>query len=136
MQFSGEYTPGYQYTDNGPLINSISLQCMTSQNSAKFFTKSFDLGFSPRHILVTSESDVPSGANIRYGVTNIDSTKEEMYQFFEPNTITELTQLPVTGQKIKILIEMSGSYGDPVVVHEFAVMFSDQNEKQVLVNQQ
>lgn len=134
MLYSGEYTPGYQYNVEGPVINSISLQCMTAQNSAKFYTKSFELGFSPKYILLTSEAEVPPGANIRYGITNLDSTKEDAYEFFEPNRVVELANMPVTGKKIKLLIEMSGSYGDPVIVHEFAVMFSDRDESLVELN--
>lgn len=132
--FSGEYEPGYQYVTNGPSIDSISLQCMTSENSAKFFTKSYDIGFSPKYILLTSEADIPSGSTIRYGVTNVDSTKEEMYQFFEPNQITKLENLPVTGQKIKLYIEMNASAGDPIIIHEFAIMFSDMEQAKYELN--
>lgn len=134
MLYAGEYTPSYQYSTTGPSISSISLQCMTSQNSAKFFTKSFELGFSPKYILLTAETETPPGASVRYGITNSDSTKEDVYEFFTPNKVVELTRMPVTGEKVKLLIEMSGSYGDPVVVHEFAVMFSDRDETQVELN--
>jgi hypothetical protein len=134
MTFSGEYQPDYQYLSCGPTINSIDIQCVTSENTSKFFTRSFDIGFNPKYMLLTSETEVPPGGSIRYGVTNVDSTKNKFYQFFEPNKNIKLESLPITGNKIKVFIEMSGSAEDPVVVHEFAVMFSDRDQKTFEIN--
>ena len=122
---------GYQYGDNTPLIDYLTIKGITSANSDKFFTKTFDLGFSPKHFLITSESDVPEGTLLRFGVTNLDSVDENDYIFVEENKITELDLLSATGTKIKIMIEMSGSSNEQVVVHEFATMFSGDDNKQL-----
>ena len=80
--------------------------------------------------MFTDESDVPDGAIIRYGISSLDSTNIDDYQFIEKNKMEYLDQLSITGEKIKFLIEMSGGSNDEVVVHEFAAIFGgDENSK-------
>ena len=128
-----QYQYNYQEMPVGPYIESIKLSCVTSGSSAKFFTKTIEIGFNPKYILLTSETDIPEGSIIRYGVTNLDSINLDYYQFFDVNKITKLNRLPVTGEKLKIYIEMSGSSGEPIIVHEFAIMFS--GDEQTTTNQ-
>ncbi len=115
-------------------VQSMFLQCLQSGISSKFFTKSFDLGFTPHYFLFTSEEDVPPGAMIRYGLANIESNNIDKYHFFEKDKIIKLQETPISGNKVKILIEMLGTKGDPVIVHEFAVMFSDIYGEQKNIN--
>jgi len=129
---TGTVTPGYGYnpTAGGPIIDWLKITGITSGNASVFYTKTFDLDFNPRHILVTSESTIPTGSVIRFAVTNVDTVDTGYYQYINENEITLLNTLPVTGRKLKLLIEMSGESGSEIVVHEFAMMFSgeDQNE--------
>lgn len=131
----GELRYEYNYQTNpiGPYVDSITAQCVISGTASKFFTDVFDIGFNPKYILLTSETDIPEGAIVRYGVTNLDTTNTNYYQFFEKDKITKLNRLPVTGQKIKLYIEMSGTSGETITVHEFATMFS--GTSQYLLNQ-
>jgi len=122
----GELKYQYNYNVNpvGPYVDYLLVKCIVSGTSSKFFTKAFDIGFSPRYVALTAESDIPDGSIVRYGITNIDSTNLDYYQFVDNDKITKLIRLPVTGQKVKLYIEMSGNSGDPITIHEFAVMFS------------
>lgn len=128
-----KYQYNYQEMPVGPYIDSLSLSCVTSGSAAKFFTKTMELGFNAKYILLTSETTIPEGSIIRYGVTNLDSVNLDYYQFFDVNKITKLNKLPVTGEKLKVYIEMSGNSGDPIIVHEFAIMFS--GDEQIPTNQ-
>ena len=129
MVYWGEYVVNYQYIPEGPSINSIVLKGLLSATSSKFYTQTYDLDFNTQYILITAETDIPEGAIIRFGVTNLESTKVENYQFVELNRITKLNELSVTGKKFKLLIELSGNSSEEVIVHEFATMFSGSGQK-------
>ena len=129
---TGEVPYVYGYQPNlGPTIESITLKGISSGSASKFFTQAFNIGFNPQHILMTAETDIPSGSIVRFGVTNLDTINLEKYQFFDLHEITKLNRLPVTGEKIKIYIEMSGNSGDSIVIDEFAVMFSGEGQVEV-----
>lgn len=130
----GDPQHDYSYNQNiiGPSVDSILVQGVISGTSSKFYTSVIDIGFSPKYILITSEANIPDGAIVRYGVSSLDTTNSDKYQFVSTNKIEKLNKIPVTGRKIKLLIEMSGGSGDPIVIDEFAVMFS--GDKQIFVN--
>ena len=122
--------PTYQGGKIGPTVDRLTLKATTSSTASLFFSKTFDIGFAPKSIVFTDESDVPDGAIIRYGISSLDSTNIDDYQFIEKNKMEYLDQLSITGEKIKFLIEMSGGSNDEVVVHEFAAIFGgDENSK-------
>lgn len=127
-----QYDYNYQQGIVGPSVDSILVQGVTSGTAAKFYTSVIDIDFIPKYLLLTSEADIPDGAIVRYGVSSLDSTNSDKYQFITPNKIEKLNRLPVTGKKIKLFIEMSGNSGDPITIHEFGVMFSGDN--QVFIN--
>lgn len=128
----GVAQPGYGYnTSIGPSIDSLTLKCVASGSASKFFTKAYEIGFSPQRALIVAQTDIPEGAMIRFGVANLDTLDLTKYQFFNLNEITKLNRLPVTGRKIKIYIEMSGNSGEQIVVHEFAIMFSGELQSSV-----
>lgn len=131
---SGEAHNQYNYSNLpiSPSIDSLTIQGVISGTSSKFFTQIIDIGFLPKYLMLTSESDIPDGAIVRYGVTSLDTIDENFYQFFDKDKITKLNKMPITGNKIKLLIEMSGNSGDPIVIHEIATMFS--GEKQIFIN--
>jgi len=128
-----KYQYNYQQMPVGPYIDSMSISCVISGSAAKFFTKTMELDFNAKYILLTSETDIPERSIIRYGVTNLDTVNLDYYQFFNVNDITKLNRLSVTGKKLKVYIEMSGNSGEPIIVHEFAVMFS--GDDQIPTNQ-
>jgi hypothetical protein len=116
--------PAYGGQAIGPTVSSLTVRGIASSGAALFFTKAFELGFCPNQIVLTKEADVPDGTILRFGVTSRDTVDLEQYQFVDADKLVTLDQLAVTGTKIKFVIEMAGSSGDPVVVHEFAAMFS------------
>lgn len=134
MVFDGDLETQYGYTAgvSGPIINWIKLTGITSSNAAKFYTRTFDLEFNPKYFLITAEETVPEGSIVRYAVTNVDTDDTSYYQYVDLNNITTLNTLPVTGNKLKVLIEMSGSSGEDIVIDEFAVMFG--GEEQIGLN--
>lgn len=126
----------YQPTYNdgiGPTIQQLVVKGVTNTTSSLFFTKTYDLGFYPKSVVTTTEADIPDGAVLRIGVTSLDSTDLEDYQFVEADSLTELDRLSVTGTKFKLVLEMSGDSGETVVVHEIGAMFS--GEGQVKLNE-
>jgi hypothetical protein len=122
--------PTYQSDKIGPTIDRLTLKGTASSTADLFFSKTFDIGFAPKSIVLTHESDVPEGSILRFGVTSLDSVNLTDYQFIDANKAVNLDQLSVTGEKIKFVIEMSGNSNDEVVVHEFAAFFGgDENNR-------
>jgi len=123
-------TSAYNYhgTTLGPVVSDMEISSIVSDTAALFFTKTFELGFYPKSIVTTVSADVPEGATLDIGATSLDSITAEDYQFFSPNTIVDLDRLSITGKKIKLMLRMSGSGTSEVVVHEFAAMFSGDDQ--------
>ena len=119
--------PSYGGQAIGPTVSSLTVRGIASSGAALFFTKTFELGFCPEQIVLTKEADVPDGIILRFGVTSRDTVDLSEYQFIDAEKLVTLDQLAVTGTQIRFVIEMAGSSGDPVVVHEFAAMFSGRN---------
>jgi len=109
---------------NTPIFRSISLEYYSSESAVKFYTKTFSLGFNPKHILLTYNGSVPDNSIVRFAVTGEDTIDIGEYQYIEPNKIEELSGLSVLSENFKLMIEMLGSKEDPVIVHEFAFMVS------------
>jgi hypothetical protein len=129
---SGVATPGYGYNAvTGPSIDSLSLKAIISGTAAKFYSDTFEVGFSPKYALITAETDIPDGTIIRWGIANLDSIDSTDYQFINENKITKLDRLSVTGEKVKVFIEMSGNSGDVITIDEFAVMFSGDDQAEL-----
>ena len=108
-----------------PILSSISLTYFSSSSSSKFFTVAFDLGFIPKHILLTYNGDVSSDAIVRFAVSGFDSIDINDYQYIDPNKIEDLSDLSVLSTKIKLMIEMLGHSTIPTVIHEVALMITE-----------
>jgi hypothetical protein len=116
--------PGYQSQPIGPTVEQLTIKGVTSQTAAYFFTKAFPIGFYPKSVVITAETEVPENSILRFAVSSLDSIDPSDYQFVELNRLAQLDQLSVTGTHVRFMIEMSGNSGESVVVHEFAAMFS------------
>ena len=122
-------TPYPTYGDGtGPTMQQLTVKGITNISSSLFFTKTYELGFYPKSVVATAEADIPDGTVLRIGVTSLDSTNLDDYQFVETNSLTELDRLSVTGTKFKLVLEMSGDSGNTIVVHELAAMFSGEGQ--------
>jgi len=119
----------------GPTINEMIITGVTSETASLFFTEAFELGFSPVSVVLTTESDVPVNSVLRFGVTNMDSVDLDDYQWISENDDVDLNMLAATGTKFKIVMEMSGSTGDTITVHELAAMFGGEEYGQIRLNE-
>ncbi len=106
------------------IINSIYLSFISSQNSSFFYSSAFNIGFSPKHLVLTYNGDVSENAVIRFAISGTDTIDQSDYQFIEPNKIQELSKLSIFSDKIKVMMEIAGDSGVPITIHEIAVMFA------------
>ena len=120
------------YNATTPVFSSISLTYLSNSNAALFYTRAFDLGFVPKHILLTYNGDIDEDSIIRFYVAGFDSIDPNDYQLIDPNKIEELSDLSLLSNKIKLMIEMIGNTTTPIVIHEVALMFS--GDGQLMVN--
>ena len=128
------YTYGAE-ASGGPVISEMLITGVTSETASLFFTETFELGFTPVSVVLTSESDVPVNSVLKWGVTNTDSVDLTDYQWIDENSVEGLELLAATGTNFKIVIEMSGSTGDVITVHEFAAMFGGEEYGQIRLNE-
>jgi len=115
-----------------PIFSSIELSYYTSSSAARFYSMAFNLGFVPKHILLTYNGDVDADAVVRFAVSGFDTTDANDYQYIDPNKVEELSELSLLSTKIKLMIEMIGSSSIPITIHEFAFMFS--GDSQLVLN--
>ena len=107
-----------------PQVNKIVASFVSAQNSATLFTKAFYLGFRPEYFIVTHNATMSENAILRYAVAGSDTMDTTNYQFVNVNELTKLTSMPLHAKSIKLMAEMTGDSGVPIVLHEFAFMTS------------
>jgi len=118
-----------------PRVDLINLSFFSTENAVRFFTKTFDIGFTPKHILLTYNAEESDSSIINFAVSSDDSTDLNTYQYISPNKIEELKDISLLSENIKIMIEMIGTSEIPVKIHEFATLFSgDEIEEQSKIN--
>ncbi len=118
-----------------PTVSSISIPYYVYQDMVKFFTKTFDIGFSPQNVVLTSNPRADENTIIRYALTGLDTTDTQYYQYIPVNKITKLTEWPFASKKLKILIEFIGNTEMKPRVDEFALIFSGEDgSKQFRIN--
>jgi len=122
----------YGYSSATPVFRSISLTYASSSNASIFYSTAFNLGFVPKHVLLTYNGDVTSDSIVRFAISGFDSVDSNDYQYIDPNKIEELDELSILSTKIKLMIEMVGDAGVPVTIHEVALMFS--GDQQLVLN--
>jgi len=130
----GTTNKNYQNIDVAatPIFRSIELSYYSSSSAAKFYSTAFELGFVPKHILLTYNGDITSDAIVRFAVSGSDTILNSDYQYIDPNKIEELSELSLLSTKIKLMIEMIGSSSIPITIHEVALMFS--GDQQLVLN--
>jgi hypothetical protein len=109
---------------NTPILQNLQLSYYSSENAVRFYTRAFDLGFTPKHVLLTYNGDISSDSIVRFAISGFDSTNTSDYQYIDPNKIEELSDLSLLSSKIKVMIEMIGDSSTLLTIHEFALMFS------------
>lgn len=107
-----------------PVVNSINLSYFTYENAAKFFTKTFNLNFKPKHVLLTYNAPTSENDILRFAVAGENTIDPSKYQYILPNKIEKLDDISKTSRNIKVMVEMISSSSVDVVLNEFALMFS------------
>jgi hypothetical protein len=114
-----------------PTVDEIRAVCYMSGGEVEFYTKKFELGFKPKHILLTYNGSIPADSLVQFAVAGRDSTDTEEYQIITPNTIQELDEISQLSDGLKILIRGFGSGEVPFVIDEFSVSVSGDQQTKV-----
>tara|TARA_R110000824_G_C15232856_1_gene678961 strand:- start:10620 stop:12314 length:1695 start_codon:yes stop_codon:yes gene_type:complete len=110
--------------DNGlPRVDSLELTFINSENAVRFFTKAFEVGFTPKHAVLTYNADEPDDAVIKFAISGEDTADVSKYQYIEPNKIVSLDYLAYLSTNVKIMVEIKSSSEATTTVDEFAVIF-------------
>lgn len=114
-----------------PKVEKVNLSYFSKESSVKFFTKTFNLGFAPKHVLLTYNSNIDNIENddvaIRFAISGEDSVDTSKYQYINPNKIEKLSDIPKTSKNIKVMLEIFSSSEAQVIVNEFGLMFSGED---------
>ena len=110
-----------------PTISSINIEYFVSQDAVLFFTKTFDIGFSPKNVVLTYNATVNNDTIIRFALTGLDTTDASYYQYIEPNKIISLTEWPFASNQLKVMLEFVGSSQIKATVNEFALIFAGED---------
>jgi len=120
--------------DNTPVIEDITASFYASSSAVEFYTRSYDIGFVPKHIVLTYNGTIPDDAMVQFAVSGFDSVDPNDYQVVEANKVVKLDELSVLSDKLKVMLSLfgSGGVGVTVSVSEFALLVS--GDSQVYIN--
>jgi len=110
-----------------PNVTDINLKYYTSETAARFYSRTFNVGFTPKSVVLTYNADTNDDAIIRFAISGADTADTSYYQYIEPNKIVTLDSLTYLSDNVKVLMEMVGTSESQVIVHEFALMFSGED---------
>jgi len=114
-----------------PILNSINLSYFKLGSEEKFFTKTFDLGFKPKNIILTYNGEIPDSTIIQFAVSGKDSSDSNDFHIITPNSVDDISKTPDLNDKIKIMISGVGNKNVPFIIDEFSLMLS--GEDQVII---
>jgi len=115
-----------------PILNSINISYFKLGSEEKFFTKTFNLGFKPKNIILTYNGNIPDSTIIQFAVSGKDSTDTNDFHIVNPNTIEDISKNPDLNDKIKIMISGVGNKNVPFIIDEFSVILS--GDKQTIIS--
>jgi len=119
---------GIDETAVSPKVSDMQATAYIEGDEERFFSKTYELGFKPQHMLLSYNSTSSDDTLLQFAVTGKESVSTSDYQFITPNTIVELDQISDTSTSLKVLIRGLGSEEVPFEVDEFAVLFSGQGQ--------
>ena len=105
-----------------PLIDKLSVSATMLGDEGKFFTKTFDLGFVPKHVVVTYNGDESSLNLVQFALAGAETINEVEYQIIEPNKIVSINEIPELAQKMKLMVKAAGTREDPYSLDCFAII--------------
>lgn len=106
-----------------PIVEWVNVSFFSAQNAVRFFTKTFYVGFSPKHILLTYRAtNVTDDTIIRFAVGSEDTADLAQFQYINPDKIETLNEVSYAGNGLKLMLELVGTSAAQVYVDEFAFM--------------
>lgn len=114
-----------------PVVRLISASCYMTGSESKFYTQKFDLGFKPKHILLTYNGTISDDTLVQFAVAGRDSTDSEEYQIITPNSIQALDQISQLSDGLKVMVRGLGSSEVPFTIDEFSVAVSGDGQTKV-----
>ena len=112
-----------------PIVSNMGISSHVSSGAQLLFTKEFNLGFKPRHILLTYNGEIPEGSIVQFAIAGDDTVNQSDYQVITPNRIERLDDLPYLSDSIKIMMRATGSTEIPFVIDEFSLALSGDSQK-------
>ena len=128
------YSDGSSVTEtlDTPVLSSVRMSSYVSSAAQKFYTKTFNTGFKPKHILLTYNGTIQEGSLVQFAISGEDSVNDDDYQLVEPGKVIELDEISSLSENIKVLLRATGSTEIPFVVDEFAAAFSGDQDTIIL----
>lgn len=115
-------------SEESSLIRSINVNFESNQTSVVFFTKTFNLGFAPKQIILTTNETKNEDSLLEYYISTKDSIEDGDYQLISPNKINTIDN-PFLQEKAKIMVKMYGDSLTPIKLHEISALFSGNEAK-------
>ena len=114
-----------------PALKSINIGYFKLGSEEKFFTKTFNLGFKPKNIILTYNGAIPDSTVIQFAVAGKETTNSSDFHVIAPNAIEDISKKSGMGDKMKIMISGIGNKNVPFVIDEFSIMLS--GDKQTII---
>ena len=112
-----------------PVVDRVSASCMLPTEAEEFYTRAFELGFRPTHILLTCNA--PSGSVLRFAVSGVDTADPAEYQEISANSLEELDGISILSRAVKVMVRGFGSRTVPFVVDEVAFSVSGDGQRNI-----
>ena len=107
-----------------PILNSINIGYFKLSSAETFYTKTFNLGFKPKNIILTYNGTIPDSSVIQFAVAGKETTDSDSFHIIDPNFIEDISKKSGIGNKIKIMISGVGNQTVPFIIDEFSIMLS------------
>jgi hypothetical protein len=115
-----------------PRIDKLTLTAFTYGSEEKLFTKTFDLSFVPKHIVLTYNGDKEQeNSLLQFALAGKESIEDSDYQTISPNKIVKLDKIPEFTQKVKLMVRALGSNQTPVSMDCFAITLGGDGRSQL-----
>jgi hypothetical protein len=114
-----------------PVINSLKVGLYKLSGEEVFFTKTFNLGFKPKNIILTYNGSIQDETVVNFAISGKDSSNPSDFTNIKTNSIEDIWSLPSIGNKLKIMLSGMGNRNIPFVIDEFA--FAISGEKQTII---
>jgi hypothetical protein len=114
-----------------PEIRSLTAACRLSNTLVKFYTKTFNLGFKPKHALLTYNGTIPDDSVVTFAIAGTETTNFSDFQIITPDVITKLDDISEISEGFKVMISAIGSKEVPFIIDEFSVIVSGDGQTQL-----